>query len=100
MKQAIKTLICLMVTLPTLAQAGDVFGESRSTTFDGLPGIVVEISGSSARQLMLNLNAERKENPNGVVEVTGQNVACYLVNLQTKCIIRFHNDGSAATWMQ
>jgi len=96
MKQVNKTLSLILIAFPIFGQAADVAGESRSTTFGGLPGIVVEISGASARQLMLNLNIERNFKLNGQVEVKGKNVVCVLADLKTKCIIRFDNDGAAA----
>lgn len=100
MKKVTAFLGLMLISSTVFAQVTDVAGESRSTTFAGAPGVVVEISGSSARQLMLKLDVEQYQKPNGELEKKGKNVVCMVVDLKTKCIIRFDNDGSAAELAQ
>lgn len=100
MRKVSAILGLVLMSSTVFAQVTDVAGESRSTTFRNLPGVVVEISGSSARQLMLKLDVQQNLKPNGQIEKKGKNVVCLVVDLKTKCIIRFNDDGSAAEYQQ
>lgn len=89
-----------LISITAFTQVTDAPGESKSTTFKDQPGIVVEISGSSARQLMLKLEADPELKPNGQIIKRGKNVYCVVEHLNSKCIIRFDNTGLAGEWQQ
>lgn len=98
MKKTLTHFGLLLLATASIANATDLSGESRSTTFPNAPGVVVEISGSSARQLMLNINTTHNIKENGDIEKRGKNVLCVLSHLTTKCIIRFDENGTAGEW--
>lgn len=100
MKAFFITTGLVLVSTVVLAQVTNSYGESRSTIFSGAPGIMLEISGNSARQLMLKLEVEQQLNPNGQIIKRGKNVYCILESLKSKCLIRLNNDGTAGEWQQ